>query len=232
MPTAATALRLITPAVSPIFGQNPAFRTVVYDAAGGILDQTTYDLTNLAEATAAAGGVSAGMAAGIHLHPAMEPAAGRSAEPRPPLFADDRRHSGTSASAGTRSSRYRARCYWAPFSRRRGQLAQAVRRSAVPRATFCRRITGNATAWRLGLSFGGGGWNSAIVSGCRSPLAPRRRSTIMWRRSTMHLRRTAKQAAPQRRSRLVRRPSGGEDLALGSGATTEDDGLLKACLRS
>ena len=49
---------LITPAVSPIFGQNPAFRTVNYDAAGGILDQTTYDLTNLAQATAAAGGVS------------------------------------------------------------------------------------------------------------------------------------------------------------------------------
>jgi sphingomyelin phosphodiesterase acid-like 3 len=44
---------LITPAVSPIFGQNPAFRTVTYDAAGGILDQTTYDLTNLLQATAA-----------------------------------------------------------------------------------------------------------------------------------------------------------------------------------
>src|SRR5947209_6151279 len=49
---------LITPAVSPIFGQNPAFRILVYDAAGGILDQTTYDLTNLAQATAAAVGVS------------------------------------------------------------------------------------------------------------------------------------------------------------------------------
>ena len=48
---------LITPAVSPIFGQNPAFRTVIYDAAGGILDQTTYGLTNLPQATAAAGGV-------------------------------------------------------------------------------------------------------------------------------------------------------------------------------
>ena len=43
---------LVTPAVSPIFGQNPAFRTVLYDTAGGILDQTTYDLTNLPEATA------------------------------------------------------------------------------------------------------------------------------------------------------------------------------------
>jgi hypothetical protein len=48
---------LITPAVSPIFGQNPAFRTLAYDAAGEILDQTTYDLTNLPQATTAAGGV-------------------------------------------------------------------------------------------------------------------------------------------------------------------------------
>ncbi len=38
---------LITPALSPIFGQNPAFRTVVFDAGGDILDQTTYDLSNL-----------------------------------------------------------------------------------------------------------------------------------------------------------------------------------------
>jgi sphingomyelin phosphodiesterase acid-like 3 len=44
------AFALITPAVSPIFGQNPAFRTVNYDAAGGILDQTTYELANLTEA--------------------------------------------------------------------------------------------------------------------------------------------------------------------------------------
>jgi hypothetical protein len=41
--------------VIPIFGQNPAFRTVTYDAAGGILDQTTYDLTNLPAATASGG---------------------------------------------------------------------------------------------------------------------------------------------------------------------------------
>ncbi len=46
------AFTLITPAVSPIFGQNPAFRTVVYDGAGAILDQTTYGLTNLPEASA------------------------------------------------------------------------------------------------------------------------------------------------------------------------------------
>ena len=43
---------LITPALSPIFGQNPAFRTVAYDRAGGILDETTYDLTNLPQAGA------------------------------------------------------------------------------------------------------------------------------------------------------------------------------------
>ena len=41
------AFALITPALSPIFGQNPAFRTVAFDSAGGILDQTTYDLANL-----------------------------------------------------------------------------------------------------------------------------------------------------------------------------------------
>jgi len=44
------AFALITPAVSPIFGQNPAFRTVAYDSDGGILDHTTYDLTNLSDA--------------------------------------------------------------------------------------------------------------------------------------------------------------------------------------
>jgi sphingomyelin phosphodiesterase acid-like 3 len=38
---------VITPALSPIFGQNPAYRAVVFDNAGALLDQTTYDLTNL-----------------------------------------------------------------------------------------------------------------------------------------------------------------------------------------
>ncbi len=38
---------LITPALSPIYGQNPAFRTLAYDADGALLDQTTYNLTNL-----------------------------------------------------------------------------------------------------------------------------------------------------------------------------------------
>ncbi len=46
------AFALITPAVSPIFGQNPAFRTVSYDSAGGILDQATYDLINLSDTDA------------------------------------------------------------------------------------------------------------------------------------------------------------------------------------
>ena len=43
---------LITPALSPIFGQNPAFRTVDFDRAGTILDETTYGVTNLGEADA------------------------------------------------------------------------------------------------------------------------------------------------------------------------------------
>ena len=47
------AFVLITPAVSPIFGQNPAFRTLSYDSAGGILDHTTYGLTNLPAAAPA-----------------------------------------------------------------------------------------------------------------------------------------------------------------------------------
>ena len=49
------AFTLITPALSPIFGQNPAFRTVMYDSTGGILDHTTYTLTNLPEATVGGG---------------------------------------------------------------------------------------------------------------------------------------------------------------------------------
>jgi hypothetical protein len=41
---------LITPVLSPIYGQNPSFRTVTSDSAGGIFDQTTYELANLREA--------------------------------------------------------------------------------------------------------------------------------------------------------------------------------------
>jgi sphingomyelin phosphodiesterase acid-like 3 len=44
------AFALITPAISPIFGQSPAFRTMTSDSAGGIADQTTYYLTNLSDA--------------------------------------------------------------------------------------------------------------------------------------------------------------------------------------
>ncbi|HJU18951.1 MAG TPA: hypothetical protein VJ770_21050 [Stellaceae bacterium] len=45
---------LVTPAVSPIFGQNPAFRTVSFDEAGGLVDETTYELANLTAAGAGA----------------------------------------------------------------------------------------------------------------------------------------------------------------------------------
>jgi hypothetical protein len=51
------AFVLITPALSPIFAQNPAFRVVVSDSSTGLLDQTTYDLVNLREASG--GGVPA-----------------------------------------------------------------------------------------------------------------------------------------------------------------------------
>jgi hypothetical protein len=43
---------VLTPALSPIFGQNPAYRSLVFGAGGIILDQTTYDLSNLAKAGA------------------------------------------------------------------------------------------------------------------------------------------------------------------------------------
>ena len=82
------AFVLITPAVSPIFGQNPAFRTVVYDPAGAILDQTTYDLTNLREA-AAGGGTR--VASGIHVHPVLTSAAGRFGQPDTTLCYERRR---------------------------------------------------------------------------------------------------------------------------------------------
>lgn len=38
---------LITPAISPIYNQNPSFRTVVFAKDGSILDQSVYYLTNL-----------------------------------------------------------------------------------------------------------------------------------------------------------------------------------------
>jgi sphingomyelin phosphodiesterase acid-like 3 len=38
---------LIDPPISPIYGQNPAFRVVTFGADGGLADQSTYYLTNL-----------------------------------------------------------------------------------------------------------------------------------------------------------------------------------------
>jgi sphingomyelin phosphodiesterase acid-like 3 len=46
---------LIIPALSPIFGQNPAFRTVSYDPSGTVLDHTTYYLSNLAASSVIGG---------------------------------------------------------------------------------------------------------------------------------------------------------------------------------
>ncbi len=42
---------LINPPVSPVYGQNPAFRIVTYAADGTLSDQTTYYLTNLKHAS-------------------------------------------------------------------------------------------------------------------------------------------------------------------------------------
>jgi sphingomyelin phosphodiesterase acid-like 3 len=42
-----TAFILTIPAVSPIFGQNPAFKTLSYDAAERLADATTYELPSL-----------------------------------------------------------------------------------------------------------------------------------------------------------------------------------------
>jgi hypothetical protein len=42
---------LITPAISPIYNQNPAFRTATYSKDGSLLDASVYYLTNLAYAS-------------------------------------------------------------------------------------------------------------------------------------------------------------------------------------
>ena len=116
---------LITPAVSPIFGQNPAFRTVTYDAAGGILDQTTYDLTNLPQATAAAGGVSPEWREEYTFTRQWS-------LPRVDLPSLDRLYS-LITDAPAASERWHmifpvsSPVYWAPFSGGSEQLAQAVR---------------------------------------------------------------------------------------------------------
>jgi hypothetical protein len=41
---------MMSPAVSPIYGQNPAFRRVALDEDGTIADQSVYDLANLPDA--------------------------------------------------------------------------------------------------------------------------------------------------------------------------------------
>ncbi len=116
---------LITPAVSPIFGQNPAFRTVVYDAQGGILDQTTYDLTNLPQATAAIGGVSPEWRAEYTFTRQWS-------LPRVDLPSLDHLYS-LITDAPVERERWRmifsvsSPVYWAPFSGGSEQLAQAVR---------------------------------------------------------------------------------------------------------
>lgn len=43
------SVAIIAPAVSPITGQNPTFRTVAFDSHGNLKDQSTYYLKNLAE---------------------------------------------------------------------------------------------------------------------------------------------------------------------------------------
>ena len=46
------AFTLVTPAISPIFGQNPGFEIIEHNAAGRLLDRDTYYLANLATAGA------------------------------------------------------------------------------------------------------------------------------------------------------------------------------------
>jgi sphingomyelin phosphodiesterase acid-like 3 len=116
---------LITPAVSPIFGQNPAFRTVVYDPRGGILDQTTYDLTNLPQATAAAGGVSPEWRAEYTFTRQWS-------LPRVDLPSLDHLYSLITDTPADREKWHTifpvsSPVYWTPFSGGSEQLAQAVR---------------------------------------------------------------------------------------------------------
>jgi hypothetical protein len=116
---------LITPGVSPIFGQNPAFRTVVYDAAGGLIDQTTYHLTNLPQATAAAGGVPPDWRAEYTFTRQWS-------LPRVDLLSLDRLYSLIKDAPAEREQWHMifpvsSPVYWAPFSAGSEQLAQAVR---------------------------------------------------------------------------------------------------------
>ncbi len=116
---------LITPAVSPIFGQNPAFRTLAYDAAGGIVDQTTYDLTNLQQATDATGGVSPEWRAEYTFTRQWS-------LPRVDLPSLDHLYSVITDAPAEREQWHMifpvsSPVYWAPFSGGSEQLAQAVR---------------------------------------------------------------------------------------------------------
>jgi sphingomyelin phosphodiesterase acid-like 3 len=116
---------LITPAISPIFGQNPAFRTALYDRAGGILDQTTYYLTNLTE-TASGGGA---------VPPVWRAEYTFSREwglPRIDLASLSQLYSATGDVPAEREHWHTlfpvsSAGYWAPFSRGKDRLAQAVR---------------------------------------------------------------------------------------------------------
>jgi hypothetical protein len=111
--------------VSPIFGQDPAFRTFIYDFAGGVIDQTTYDLTNLPEATTAAGGVPREWRA--------EYAFTRQwSLPRVDLPSLDHLYSLIADASVEREQWHRifsvsSPVYWAPFSGGSEQLAKAVR---------------------------------------------------------------------------------------------------------
>jgi sphingomyelin phosphodiesterase acid-like 3 len=115
---------LITPAVSPIFGQNPAFRTITYDAAGGVADQTTYELTNLLQATIA-GGVPPDWRAEYTFGQQWS-------LPRVDLPSLQRLYTLISDDPAARERWHvifpvSSTVYWAPFSGGNGRLEQAVR---------------------------------------------------------------------------------------------------------
>jgi sphingomyelin phosphodiesterase acid-like 3 len=48
---------VMSPAISPVYGQNPSYRVVSYKGNGALADQSTYYLTNLKEASATTKGV-------------------------------------------------------------------------------------------------------------------------------------------------------------------------------
>ena len=134
---------LITPAVSPIFGQNPAFRTVAYDAAGGILDHTTYELANLPQATTAAGGVPPEWRAEYTFTRQWS-------LPRVDLPSLDHLYSLITDVPVERERWHMifpvsSPVYWAPFSAEVSNWGRRSGRSVAHRETSPHRITGNAT---------------------------------------------------------------------------------------